>query len=127
MRIILIIKGITAVVLIFASFLAFTMDLPSLRVYLPAAFISVVLLLALVYYNNHLQNKKFRKFIQSKKDDRELQEELQQRKLLYKDQTGRAKIPGKYTTRKIGNVWIGNNLHGAVPVRQDRRKFLRKN
>jgi len=127
MRTVLIINGIIAVLLFFAVSLAFLMDSPSLRFYLPSVIIAVVSLLGLAVYNNHLQNKKFRKFIQSKKDDKDLQEELQRNKLSYKDKTGRAKVPGKYTTRKIGNLWTGNNLHGAIPTRQDRRKFLTKN
>ena len=127
MRIALVINGIIAVFLVFAAFLTFMMDYPSLRFFMPAAVSSVVLLLALAVYNNYLQNKKFRRFIQHNKENKELQEKLQQSRLSYKDKTGRAKVPGKYTTRKIGNVWTGNNLHGAVPNRQDRRKFLTGN
>ncbi len=127
MRIVLIINGILAVFLLLAAFLAFMLDYPLFRFFLPADIIAIVSLLGLAVYNNHLKNIRFRKFIQSRKDDKELQDELQRNKLSYKDKTGRAKIPGKYTTRKIGNVWTGNNLHGAVPNRQDRRKFLTKN
>ena len=127
MRIVLIINGMLAVSLLFAASLAFMMDYPSLGLFLPACMITLVSLLGLAVYNNHLKNKRFREFIQSKKDDKDLQDELQRTKLSYKDKTGRAKVPGKYTTRKIGNLWTGNNLHGAVPNRQDRRKFLTKN
>jgi hypothetical protein len=43
------------------------------------------------------------------------------------DKTGRAKVRAQYRDRNTGVNWTGASVHGAVPHRKPRRKFLSGN
>lgn len=126
MKLTLITSGIVAGILVFATLLSWILGYPALRWFFPSALIALALFLGTATWRNIAEERQFREFIWSKKADRELQELIEQEKLSYKDETGRAKVRGAYTTRKIGNEWTGNNLHGAVPRRKDKRQFLKR-
>ena len=122
MRTILRILTALMVISIVISFVAFMMDWEIARYAVPVNVFIFVLLLAAAVYNNYLKNKKFREFLLKAKQDKVL-----------KNEPGRAPAhksrvkTGEYShfkSRRTGLTWTGGTVHGAVPKRGVKKKFL---
>ena len=116
---------IIAVIMIIAiiiSFVGYMMDWKKIDYAVPVNVFIFILLLASAIYNKHLENKKFRKFLQKVKQEQILKNENQRETA----HSSRVKTGNYFQTRsrKIGLIWTGGTVHGAVPKRRERRIFL---
>lgn len=106
-------------------FIGFMMDWSMTRYALPVNIILFVILLASAIYNNYLENKKFRQFLVDVKQDRAFING-NDRPSKAPDEKSRLNSGeySHYKTRKSGLSWSAGTVHGAVPKRGEKRKFL---
>jgi hypothetical protein len=126
-RMLFVLSGMLAVGLIFWAALAYLMDLPSFPLAMPLCIAGIVLFLVTGSMKNLEEKRRFREFLESRKRDPEVQENLRSEKVEAGDKTGRAGVKARYRERNTGLNWTGASVHGAVPQRKKRRGFLSKN
>ena len=116
---------IIAVIMIIAvmiSFVGYMMGWEIIDYAVPVNVFIFVVLLASAIYNKHLENKKFRQFLQKIKQDQVLKKENKRATATpSRVMTGNS---SQFKARKIGLNWTGGTVHGAVPKRGNRRSFL---
>jgi hypothetical protein len=127
MRIIFILSGMLAIVLIFWAALGCLLDLPSFPLVLPLSIAGIVLFLLAGFLKNLDERRRFSEFLESKKRDPEVQAMLSKEKVEAGDKTGRAKVKAYFREGNAGVNWTGASVHGAVPQRKLKRIFLPKN
>ncbi len=110
------------VISIITSFVGYMMDWKIISFAIPFNIFLFFLLLFSALYNNYLENKKFRQFLQKAKHDQALKNE-HERPTAHKSRVKRGEF-SHHRTRKIGLTWTAGTVHGAVPKRTDRRTFL---
>ena len=119
--------GILTIGMIFWAALGYLMDLASFNVILPLCCASILAFMGTGFLKNYFERRKFRELIESKKQDRKLQEKIRNERIYMGDKTGRAKVKVEYRARNAGLNWTGASVHGAVPQRKKRRSFLPRN
>jgi hypothetical protein len=127
MRSLFVLSGLVTVAMIFWSTLAYLLGIPSFRISFPLTIISIVLFFGVGFLKNRAEKRKFEKFLEHMKGDRELQAKIKDEKIDHGDKTGRAKVIAYYKERNSGLSWTGGSVHGTVPKRTKRRSFLPKN
>ncbi len=127
MRRLFVFTGIVTVCLIFWAVLGYLMDMSSFRIVFPLCTLSIIGFFVTGFLKNREENIKFREFLESKKQDKEVQEKLKNEKIDPGDKTGRAGVKTYFKERNVGLNWTGASVHGAVPQRKKRRTFLPKN
>jgi low affinity Fe/Cu permease len=121
------ITGILTIGMIFWAALGYLMDLSSFAIVLPLCGASILVFLGTGFLKNYFERRKFREFIESQKQDLEIQEKIKNEHIDKGDKTGRAKVKIYFKERNAGLNWTGASVHGAVPQRKRRRTFLPKN
>jgi len=127
MRTLFNITGILTIGMIFWAALGYLMDLSSFSLILPLCCASILLYFGIGFLKNYIERRKFREFIESQKQDPELQDKIKKERIATEDKTGRANTKIYYKDRNTGLNWTGASVHGAVPHRKKRRTFLPKN
>jgi hypothetical protein len=124
MRKVFVISGLLALALIFWAVLGYLLGLPSFRVVLPLSIAGIILFLAAGFLKNLEERRRFNEYLESQRRDPEVQEKIRNGELEPGDKSGRAKVKAEYRDRNTGVNWTGASVHGAVPQRKPRRKFL---
>ena len=119
--------GLVAVAMILWTVLGYLMDMPSFPLVFLLTIGSVVLFFLAGLLKNREEKRKFEAFLDSMKQDKDLQKKMKDERIDPGDKTGRARIKAYYKDRNIGLSWTGASVHGAVPKRNKRRSFLPKN
>jgi hypothetical protein len=127
MRSLFVFTGLVTIAMIFWTTLGYLLGMPSFRISFPLSIISVVLFLGVGLLKNHAEKRKFEAFLEQMKRDPELQEKIKDERIDPGDKTGRAKVRAYYKERNSGLTWTGGSVHGTVPKRTKRRRFLSKN
>ena len=127
MRSLFVFTGLVTVAMIFWATLGYLLGMPSFRISFPLTIISVVLFLGIGLLKTYAERRKFEAFLEHMKRDPELQEKIKDERIDPGDKTGRAKVRAYYKERNSGLTWTGGSVHGTVPKRTKRRRFLPKN
>jgi hypothetical protein len=127
MRKLFALTGLITIGLIFWTALGYLMDLSSFRLIFPLCIASILAFFITGFLKNRDENRRFREFLASKEEDKEVQKKLKNERVEPGDKTGRAGVKTYFKERNVGVNWTGASVHGAVPQRRKRKTFLPKN